>query len=306
MLLGMTEELKHRGVIVPMVTPVTASGDLDEPAVDRLIDFLLKARVNGIFVAGTTGESVSVPLDMRRRLVERTVARVQHRALVYAGLGDIHPDEITAGNEYLRAGVDAVVARPATSFPSQQLLPWCQSLLAGLKGPMLLYNIPATTKVSIPLDVVAQLAGNPKLAGIKDSETNPTRLEELLQRFSNRPQFSVFIGVGSFMVAGMKLGAAGIVPSVGNLIPDVCQKFCESARRGDWVDAERHFARMQTVSEIYQKGRTISESLSVLKAAMACRGLCAPHVLPPLHPLSPAERDAVRKQIAALNLLEGK
>jgi 4-hydroxy-tetrahydrodipicolinate synthase len=300
----MNDELKHQGVIVPMVTPVTASGDLDEPAVGRLIDFLLAGGVNAIFVAGTTGESTGVSRHMRRRLVERTVARVRRRALVYAGLGDIDPDEVSAGNEYLQAGADAVVARPPVSLPLEQLLSWCRSLLAGLEGPMLLYNIPATTKVSIPLDVVAQLVGNPKLAGIKDSENNPSRLEELLIKFGNQPQFAVFIGVGSFMVPGMKQGAAGIVPSVGNLIPDVCQQFYQSARRGDWVDAEGHFARMQAVSEIYQKGRTISESLAVLKAAMACRGLCTPHALPPLQPLSQVEREKLREQMIAQHLLE--
>jgi dihydrodipicolinate synthase/N-acetylneuraminate lyase len=126
----------------------------------------------------------------------------------------------------------------------------------------------------------------------------------LLQRFGNQPQFSIFIGVGSFMVAGMKRGAAGIVPSVGNLIPDVCQKFYESARRGGWDDAEYHFARMQAVTEIYQKGRTISESLAILKAAMACRDLCEPHILPPLRALSQAECETLRKQMATLHLLK--
>jgi dihydrodipicolinate synthase/N-acetylneuraminate lyase len=298
----MNNELKHRGVVVPMVTPVTAGGKLDEPAVDRLIDFLLKGGVNVIFVAGTTGESIGVPRPMRRRLVERTVARVQRRALVYAGLGDLHPNEVAAGNEYLQAGVDAVVARPPVGFPSQQLSSWCRSLLDGLEGPTFLYNIPATTNVSIPLDVVAQLVGHPNLAGLKDSENNSARLVELLQKFGNQPQFSVFIGVGTFMLPGLKRGAAGIVPSAANLIPDVCRNFYESARHGDWVEAERLFARMRAVTEFYQKGHVISESLPALKAALACRGLCGPDVLPPLHPLSAVEREALCRQMVALHL----
>ena len=89
--------------------------------------------------------------------------------------------------------------------------------------------MPMTTKVSIPLDVIGQLVGHPRLAGIKDSENNPKRLEELLQRFGGRPDFSIFVGVGALMEAGLQLGADGIVPSVGNLIPDVCRKLC--ARR---------------------------------------------------------------------------
>ena len=65
----MNDESKFRGVIVPMVTPVTAAGGLDEPAVNRLVDFLLAGGIKNIFVAGTTGESVSVPHSMRLRLV---------------------------------------------------------------------------------------------------------------------------------------------------------------------------------------------------------------------------------------------
>src|SRR5437879_4806437 len=81
-------KIRHEGVVVPMVTPVNAAGDLDEPAVDRLIDFLLTGGVSGIFVLGTTGEGVSVPRPARLRLVRRTVRRVKGRALVYAGLGN--------------------------------------------------------------------------------------------------------------------------------------------------------------------------------------------------------------------------
>src|ERR1051325_3272160 len=85
----MNNGLKHHGLVVPMVTPVTSNGSLDEPPLDRLVDFLLAGPVHGIFVLGTTGEGVSVPQSFRRRLVECTVARVKHRAKVYAGLSDL-------------------------------------------------------------------------------------------------------------------------------------------------------------------------------------------------------------------------
>lgn len=294
---------EHQGVVVPMVTPITAHGQLDDPAVQRLVDFLLAGGVDGIFVLGTTGESVSVPLSLRRRLVECTVAQVRHRAKVYAGIGDLYPKDVAAANEYFRAGADAVVARPPIGFPLEQVLPWFCSLLDGVEGPLLLYNMPATTNVSIPLETVAQLIGHPNLAGIKDSEHDLERLEELLRRFGKEPRFSVFIGVGRLMARGLRLGAVGIVPSVGNLIPKVCQHLYECARRGDWAEVERQAEQMNAVSALYQNGRTLSQSLAALKAAMWCRGLCEPHVLPPLLPLPPAEREAMRRQMIRLQLL---
>jgi 4-hydroxy-tetrahydrodipicolinate synthase len=301
-----TNKGKLRGTVVPMVTPVTAAGKLDEPAAERLIDFLVAGGVDGVFVLGTTGEGASVSRPDRRRLVELAVARVRHRALVYAGTGDSDLDGAAFGNESLAAGADVIVSRPPVSYPVDRLLPWYQKLLDELKGPLVIYNMPATTKVSIPLDVVEQLLGHPRFAGIKDSENNPARLEELLRRFGRRPDFSIFIGVGVFMAQGLKLGADGIVPSVGNLIPGVCRKLCASSAGADWGAVEDFHSRMNAVAALYQKGRTLNESLAVLKAAVACRGLCAPHMLPPLKPLTAPQLEKVRGEMERLHLLNGE
>src|SRR5687767_931022 len=108
---------RHRGVVVPMVTPVNSAGGLDEVAVDRLVDYLIAGGANGIFVLGTTGEGVAVPHALRRRLVERAVRRVQKRALVYAGISGLQPNEAVAGNQYFQVGADVVVACPPVAFP---------------------------------------------------------------------------------------------------------------------------------------------------------------------------------------------
>ncbi len=299
-------KLKHQGVVVPMITPVTREGMLDEPAVDRVVDFLLAGGVDGIFVLGTTGEGSAIPTKHRRRLVECVVARVQTRTRVYAGIGDAHPEEIQTGNDFLASGVDALVSRPPVNQPLDEMQAWYEQILNGIEGPLVLYNMPMTTKVSIPLDVVAHLLGHPRLAGIKDSENNPQRIEELLKRFGRRPEFSVFIGVGALMEMGCQLGADGIVPSVGNLVPAVCGRFHQAAGQADWAAAARHFAEMNGVAALYQKGRNLNESLSALKAAMHCRGLCSAHVLPPLRKVSDAELEEIRLQMRELHLLNGQ
>lgn len=289
-----------------MVTPFTADGRLDEPALDRLVNSLLAGGVDGIFVMGTTGEGVAIPAADRRRIVELTVARARGAVKIFAGISNAHPDEINIGNDYLRAGVDALVLHPAPGMAQEKMLPWFQQLLDGLAGPLLLYNMPMTTKVSIPLEVVEKLIGHPRLAGIKDSENNPERLDQLLKKFGGKKDFSVFVGVGALMEKGLKLGADGIVPSVGNLIPNVCHQLCLAVKSGNWAEASRLFSRMNAVAEIYQNGRPLNESLSVLKAAMHYRGLCLPNVLPPLRPLSPPQLEKLRAEMERLHLLNGK
>ncbi|SRR5579885_38536 len=302
----MNDGSKYRGVVVPMVTPVTADGQLDEPALERMVDSLLAGGVDGIFVMGTTGEGAAIPRPFRLRLVQRVVARVRGRTKVFAGIGDAHPEEIVAGNDYLRAGANAVVSRPPVAMPGTEMLSWYQALLDGLRGPLLLYNMPVTTKVSIPLEVVGKLAGHPRLAGIKDSENNPQRLETLLQQLGGRKDFSIFIGVGALMEKGLRLGADGIVPSVGNLIPAICKQLYVTALQKRWLETQTHFSRMNAIAALYQKGRTLNESLSVLKGALHLRGLCGPHVLPPLKPLTEAQLEKLRQEMARLHLLNGQ
>jgi len=290
-----------------MVTPVTSSGDIDEPAVDRLIDHLLAGLVNCIFVLGTTGEGPSVPRSVRTRLVQRTVARVQGRASVYAGIGDTClADSLANAAEYFQAGVDAVVAQPPVYFPiqPQEILSYFQRLLDRVTGPVVIYNIPQTTRVSIPLEVVGQLLGHPRLVGIKDSENDPRRLEELLKRFGKTTNFAVSIGVGVFMAEGLKLGAQGIVPSAGNLIPEACQQLYESITRGDLAGAESHAHRMKTVAAVYQRDRTLGQSLAALKTAVHHLGICRPDMLPPLLGLDEAGQLAVRVEMQQLGLLK--
>ncbi len=295
---------KHSGVVVPMITPITADGKLDILSVDRLVEFLIAAGVNGIFIMGTTGEGNSIPASLRQTLVEQTIAQCRHRVKIYAGIGDSYPleKEIESANKLFQAGVDVIVSRPPVQSTPAEILQWYQSLLEGIHGFLILYNMPLISKVSIPLDVIGKLIGHPRLAGIKDSENNEDRLKELLRRFGGRPDFSILIGVGGLMEKGLKLGADGIVPSVGNLIPEICCDFLFSAHSSDWAVVKDSFAKMSRVTAIYQKGRALNESLSTLKAAMHCRGLCLPCVLPPLRNLSDGEIEKIREQMAQLNL----
>ncbi len=297
---------KFQGAVVPLVTPFTAGGGLDEPALERLVDAQIAGEVAGIFVLGTTGEGAHVPREFRHRLVELAVRRAAKRTQIFVGLGDVRLTDLSEANEFFRVGADAVVAHPPIreKVAPDKLQSWFHSMLEQLEGSLLLYNMPMTTGVSIPLDAVEKLLGHPRLVGVKDSENNPQRHEELLGRFGGQKDFSVFIGVGALMEKGLKLGADGIVPSVGNLIPEVCHQLCVAAKMSDWSAADKLSARMNAVASLYQKGRNLNESLAALKAAMHCTGLCGLEVLPPLHKVSATELEKIRSHMRELLLLK--
>jgi 4-hydroxy-tetrahydrodipicolinate synthase len=206
--------------------------------------------------------------------------------------------------EYFQAGADAVAVLSPFYYPAQpvELTAWFRALLDVAGGPVVIYNIPATTHVSIPLDVIGALVDHPRLVGLKDSENDPKRHEELLRRFGGRSDFSIFIGVGALMAQGLKSGADGIVPSVGNLIPKDCQQQIAAALRQDWAAVDALAARQAEVAALYQKGRTLAQSLAALKGLLHHRGICSPHVFPPLLPMAAVELEALRGELAKLNL----
>lgn len=301
----MNESRKPGGAVVPLVTPCHADGRPDPDALDRLIDSQVAGGVEGILVLGTTGEGPSIPAALQLPLVERAVAGAAGRIRVYVNVsGTCLDDSVSAGRAFLEAGADAIAVLPPYYYPSrtEELLAWFRTLLDGSIGPVVIYNIPATTGVSIPLEVIGELVDHPRLLGIKDSENDPERHAALLGRFGGRDDFSVFIGVGAQMARGLELGADGIVPSSGNLIPAECQGQVEAARRGDWDAVATSAARQAEVASAYQKGRTLGQSIAALKGLTHHLGLTGPHVFPPLLTLPDGELASLRDELEHLML----
>lgn len=297
----MNKTTKLGGAVVPLVTPITADGQLDFTALDRLIEFQIAGGVAGLLLLGTTGEGPCVARPLRRPFIEHAVATARQRLRIFVNVTENSlADTIAGAKEFFALGADAIAALPPFYFPPRpaELTAWFRALLDASPGPVLLYNIPMTTHVSIPLEVIGELIGHPRFVGLKDSENDAQRHAELRRRFGGRTDFSLFCGVGALMAQDLKSGMDGIVPSVGNLIPDVCHRLCAAAQKGDWTEATQHVERMSAVAALYQKGRTLAQSLAAIKGLLHLRGLCSPAVFPPLLPLSPTELEALRGEAA--------
>lgn len=283
--------------IVPLMTPVTADGQLDEPAVARLVNHIIDGGCQGLMVCGTTGEFASMTIAMRVRLVQLAQGAARGRALVFGGIGDTSLEHaLTLAKEFFAAGVDAVVANLPSYYPitAEMMERYFTQLADRVAGPLYLYNIPQTTRLSIPLDVVERLSRNPRIAGIKDSEPDTARQEQLCRLFAGRDDFSVFCGSVPFTSKALRAGADGFVPSGGNLAPRVCRDLMDRLVSGDVAAGDAAQARVDAMNAIYQKGRTITQSLAALKGALEIAGLCRRHMLSPNLPVTDAEIDAMR------------
>ncbi len=296
---------KFRGLVPPLLTPVDPGGSLDEPAVCRLVNHLVDGGVDGIFVLGTTGEIASVPRAMRRQMVGVVAGHLRRRALLYVGIGDSSPaDSLEAAADAFGRGADAVVAQLPSYYPlgPDEMYGYYVRLAERLQGPLLVYNIPITTHMSIPIDVVARLASHPRIVGFKDSEDDACRMDEVAARLGGRDDFSLLIGVESLTARGFLLGMDGVVPGSANIDPRSWRAICDAAARGDKAELGRLQDSVDRLGSVVYRGRTLPESLATLKAAAAGLGLCGCSMLPPLASLSSEAAGALLAELAALGL----
>lgn len=284
-----------------MASPFTADGRIDEAGAIQLTQRLADSGL-GVFVLGTTGEAASVPQRERLRLVEIALRAAEGRVPVYAGIGEnCLAHSVEAAQAYEAAGVHGVVAHLPSYYPlsGAEMMGYFKALHDATTGNLMVYNIPPTTHMSIPVDVVEALAELPRIVGYKDSERNLERAGEVFRRCGGREDFALFMGCAALSVEALKLGFVGLVPSGGNLIPQLWADLLAAAQKGDWERAETLQTQTDTIAKIFQGGRSLGQSLAALKGCLHLLGVCPPHVLPPLQPASPETMATLQAAIAA-------
>ena len=283
---------RFSGVVVPMITPLKSDLTVDVKAVDRIMLMFAKHSIHPL-VLGTTGESSSISEEESIRFVETAVKHKSPNQYVYAGLvGNNVQNLIERGNKYIDLGADCVVATLPSYYilTSEQMIAFYQTLADKINGPVMMYNIKATTQMSIPLDVIDKLSVHPNIFGLKDSERDAERMQTLIENYKDRQDFAYFCGWGAQGAGSLQLGADGIVPSTGNIVPDLYQKLYDAALKKDWEECTKWQLETDKIGLVYQKDKTLGLSLSALKVLMNNTGICGTTMMPPLTELKDEEK----------------
>lgn len=303
----MERNKKYSGVVVPIVTPVTQDGRLDVKAAGRIVEFFAENHVSPLLM-GTTGEGNSVSAGDGQRFVETAVLTANDRVLVYAGLtGNCFTNQLRQAEMYNALGADVIVATLPTYYAltAEQMYDYYRTLADSIKGPLMLYNILATTHMSIPVDVIRRLADHPNIVGLKDSERDLERMEQCIAIKQTHPDFAYFCGWAAQSAHSLELGGDGIVPSTGNFVPGMFRQLYEAAVSGDMETAYRLQDETNEIAKIYQKDRTLGQSLAALKVMMQTRGLCEPWMLMPLTRLTAEEEQRIVANLQGLKYALG-
>jgi dihydrodipicolinate synthase/N-acetylneuraminate lyase len=265
------------GIIPPMITPLRARDEIDHAGLERLIEHLMAGGVSGLFILGTTGEGPALSYRLRQELIERTCRQVKQRAPVLVCVSDTSfVESLKLARVAAEAGADVAVAAPPFYWPLGQteLEQYFDHLASELPLPLMLYNMPALTKVAIPLETVQRAMANPKIIGMKDSSGSMSYLHQVLRLRGDRADWPVLVGDEEKLADGVQAGANGGVSGGANVFPKLYVRYFQAAAARELVRVRELQELVIRMGDLYRVGRDASSGIRGIKCALSVLGVC--------------------------------
>jgi 4-hydroxy-tetrahydrodipicolinate synthase len=284
---------------VALPTPFRG-GRLDFQTLRRLVDYQVEGKSDGIVVAGSTGEAVTLTPDERRSVVEFCVGAARGRLPVIAGVGtsDTRAScQLAEAAE--RAGADGLlVSTPAYNRPQQRgLVEHFGAVAKASDLPVVLYNIPARTAVDLLPETVGTIAGrHANVIAIKEASPSIERVRELVALGA----VDVLCGEDAWIVDGIQLGAVGVVGVVANLVPARVSELVHDLMAGRNAQAP---GLVEALNPLV-RALFLETNPAPLKAALELLGLCSGELRLPLVPIAEGTRAELRKALQRYGLLD--
>lgn len=230
-----------KGIIVPILMPVTEKEEIDEPRLRKQVDFVIGHGVHGILAFGSNGEFYMFREEQMEQALAIILDQTAGRVPVYFGMGTVSTLRcVSLAKMAERNGADGIsVLQPMFLKPTEdELFHHFKTIAEAVPGmPMLLYNNPGRVGYTLTADLVERLARTvPNIIGIKDSSGDMTLTEELIRRTSDL-DFKVFGGKDTLIYATMVHGGVGSVCTTANFMPDLVVSIYDACAAGNYKDA---------------------------------------------------------------------
>jgi 4-hydroxy-tetrahydrodipicolinate synthase len=293
--------MQFTGTYTAIVTPFHKDG-IDEAAFERLIKMQIKAGVDGIVPAGTTGEASTLSYDEHIRTIALAVKFAGGKIKVLAGSGGNSTTEalyLTRAAE--RVGADgSLQVAPYYNKPTQEgMFQHFRTIAQATKLPIVLYSVPSRCVVEIGVETVRRLAAECRnVVGIKEAGGNADRVSQL--RAALGPGFTILSGDDSQTLPFMAVGARGVISVASNVIPREVDQMVRAFAESNISAARKLHARLYPLF----KDLFIETNPIPVKAALAMMGLVKEEYRLPLVPMSPKNRQKLRATLKACGILK--
>ena len=299
-----------KGVIVPILTPLNPDESVDVPSLRRLVNYLIDNGVHGIWVSGTTGEFANLSDKERLISMDAVVDEVNGRVPIIGNVSGASTQlSVNMALEAQEMGMDGIAVTPPYYYPNAQdeLLDHYRHIRARVGLPLWVYNIPQTVKTAVAPGIIATLAGEGAVVGVKDSSGAGELLAEL-NVLCQQGGISLlrFLGTAFRITTAGSVGVQGVIPGIANLIPAACASGWEAGESGDDEGVRKSNAAIiasQKLARLAQGGGPNAASFAGMKSALKHMGVIDHDAVSrPLRSFTDAEKAGIPPILEELGL----
>lgn len=293
------------GVFIPAVTPfLPDTGALDLPGFKSNLRRWARHPVQGIVIAGTTGEAVLLDEEERVTLVSAAKEVLPEGIVLTAGTGvESTRATVRLSRKVAEAGAEAVLVQPPAYYRGamtpEALREHYLSVAGASPVPVIVYQAPLRmSTLDLPTGLVAELSNHENIVGIKDSRGKLELMGELVEQC--KPGFQVLAGSGATLYPALEVGAVGGIVAVANMAPGASGELYLAQKAGRGAEAGR---LQQRIGPVHNE---IVAALGVpgIKMALDLLGFSGGLPRPPIRPLQGKGREEVRAALVRAGLLE--
>lgn len=285
------------GSMVALVTPFR-DGKVDQKALAGLLDFHMQNGTDVIIPCGTTGESSTMSHEEHRSVMSFVVEYVKGRVPVVCGAGSNNTDEALGLVRHAKSinASGVLVVTPYYNKPTQEgLYRHYEYLATKVDIPMILYNVPGRTGVSIAPETVARLAKIPSIVAIKEASGNLDQVDRILELCD----ITVLSGDDGLTLPMMAIGAKGAISVTANVVPKRMKALIQAALKNDFL----------TGAEIHQEFYRLNKLLFIetnpipVKTALGLMRMIKPEFRLPLCEMSVPNEKLLREELVRLGII---
>ena len=284
------------GAFTAMVTPFR-EGRLDEARLREQVEHQIRGGIDGLVPVGTTGESPTLNFDEHVKVIELTVKFAAGRVPVVAGTGaNATSEAVELHAAAKKVGATACLSvNPYYNKPTQEgLYRHFMTLADRVDLPIVLYNIPGRTGITMTPQTVARLNEHKNIVAIKEATGSLDMASEIL----SLSDITVMSGDDSLTLPIMSVGGTGVISVASNLIPTKIKSLTQLARTGNFAQAKQiHLELFGFIKTLFLDGNPAG-----IKHAMKVAGLDSGEMRLPLWEASEATKKVIEQQVARLGV----
>jgi 4-hydroxy-tetrahydrodipicolinate synthase len=293
------EEIMFEGTYTALVTPFR-EGEVDYPALGKLVERQIKAGIDGVVPCGSTGESATLSHDEHERVIAFVIEKAQKRIKVIAGTGSNSTRESVRLTKFAKEhGADgSLLIAPYYNKPTQEgLYAHYAAIAEAVELPQLVYNIPGRSAVNIAPETMARLAQLTNIVGVKEASGSLDQVSRTVELCG--PRFTVLAGDDTLTLPIMAVGGRGVIAVLSNVMPEGLVALVKAANAGDFVTArELHYKMLPVMRALGLETNPIP-----VKAALAALGQIENELRLPLTPATQATVDKIKSTLVATKLM---